>query len=366
MKQIFKLAHLSNDTIRMVGKHGIGKSQIVEEFAKENNFHIETLFLSQNEVADLIGIPYQEKQTTFWSKPSWLKRMEEANASGKHCILFLDEFSRAPIEVRQSALQLVLEGRIHEHQLPILEDKKTLIIAADNPTDDYDVYELDPALLDRFGNYNIEISVEDWLQWARKNNVVSVITDYIAEFPEKLHFIPEDDTDKGATPRSWAKLSGLVANFNEIDEGLRYPVIVSKLGSTVGSSFFHYFNNYIKVVKPEDIAKKLQKMPLKTEEDYKKAAKKVSKDLNKMEALALQELANKIKDLSEKNEKWMKILTVVLEAINVEIMVSIIKGWKESEEDSEFYFKWAETVPNGFIFVKVLRIKENKENKGEE
>jgi hypothetical protein len=40
-------------------------------------------------------------------------------------------------------------------------------------------------------------------------------------------------------------------------------------------------------------------------------------------------------------------------------MVSIIKGWKESEEDSSFYFEWAKTVPNnGFIFAKILKMKE--------
>ncbi len=360
MKQIFKLAQLSNDAVRMVGKHGIGKSQIVEQFAKENDYHLETLFLSQNEVADLIGIPYQENQTTYWSKPSWLTRMEEANKNGKHCILFLDEFSRAPIEVRQAALQLVLEGRIHDHHLPKKDDFKTLIIAADNPTEDYDVYELDPALLDRFGNYTIDIDVEGWLKWARKNNIVSVITDYIAEFPDKLHFIPEDDSDKGATPRSWAKLSALVANFKEIDDSLRYSVINSKLGSTVGSSFFHYFNNYVTIVKPEDIEKSLKKEKLDTAENIQEAAKKISKIVNKMEALAAQELANKIKDLAQKNKKWFPILTTYLEALNVEVMVSIIKGWKESTDDSEFYFTWAETVPNGFIFVKVLKIKEGK------
>ena len=377
MKAIFELAHLSNDTVRLIGKHGIGKSQIVEEFAKEKNYHIETLFLSQNEVADLIGIPVQENGITYWSKPIWLHRMEEANKNGKHCVLFLDELSRAPLEVRQASLQLVLEGRIHEHYLPVKDGLKTLIIAADNPTEDYDVFELDPALLDRFANFEVDIDVKDWIKWAKNNNVLPVVTDYIAEFPDKLHFIPEDDSDKGATPRSWKKLSDILHNVENVDDmdSLLYSVICSKLGQTVGSSFHHFYRNYIHVVKPEDLFKILKDEKFENPEDFEKAAEKIKDKVQNMEALSIQELADKIKDKiknlegkedskSDKSKKaktmWENILTAFLTAINVEVMVSIIKGWKEGD-DSEFYFTWAETVPNGFIFKRVLEIKKNEE-----
>jgi len=366
MKQILKVHHLANDAVRMVGKHGMGKSQIVEQFAKENNYHIETLFLSQNEVADLIGIPIQENGVTYWSKPVWLKRMEDASKEGRHCVLFLDELSRAPLEVRQSALQLVLEGRIHEHKLPEKDGLRTLIVAADNPSDEYQTDELDPALLDRFGNYEVEVDVQGWLNWARKNSVNPVIMDYVAEFPDKLHFLPEDDTDKGATPRSWAKLSAIVSNFNEIDKGLQYSVIVSKIGSVVGSSFFHYYNNYIKVLKPEDIEKMLKGKNLKTEEGIIEAAKEISEKTQKLEAISAVELANKMKEKARKSKKWNNILTTYLESLNVEICVSIIKTWKEGsedEKDSEFYFDWASTVPNAFLFRKILKVRDENNNK---
>jgi len=357
MKPIFKLAHLSNDAVRMVGLHGLGKSQIVEQFATENNYHLETLFLSQNEVADLIGIPDMADGVTYWSKPVWLKRLEDANKEGKHCLLFLDELARAPIEVRQAALQLVLEGRIHEHQLPVLDGLKTLIVAADNPSDQYQTDELDAALLDRFGNYDVEVDVNGWLSWGRLNKINPVITDYVAEYPDKLHFIPESDDDKGSTPRSLAKLSNIIDNFDVIPDNLRYEVINSKLGKTVGSSFYHFFRNYVKIVKPQDIEKWLKDVELKTKDDFQKAAKDISDRTQAIEALAATELANKIKDLSEKDTKWDNILTVFLDSINVEVFVSIIKSWKENKEDKDFYYRWAETVPETYIFTKVLEIK---------
>jgi hypothetical protein len=359
MKDIFKIAHLSNDAVRMVGLHGIGKSQVVEQFAKENDYHIETLFLSQNEVADLIGIPDMKDGITYWTKPIWLKRMEDASASGKHCVLFLDELARAPIEVRQSALQLVLEGRIHEHWLPQLDGIKSLIVAADNPAEEYQTDELDPALLDRFGNYTVSVDVNGWLKWARLNNINPVITDYIAEYSDKLHWIPEDDNDKGATPRSWAKLSNLLVNAENagVNKGILAEIIKSKLGETIGYSFLHFYNDYVKIVKPQDIEKAIGKYE-KTVDGFKAKAKEIKSITENIEALAASELANKIKDLTKKDDKWNDILAIYLDSLNVEVFVSIIKTWKESEEDAEFYYEWAESIPEAYIFTKILRIKE--------
>ena len=359
MKEVFKIAHMSNDTVRMVGLHGIGKSQVVEQFAKENDFHIETLFLSQNEVADLIGIPDMKDGITYWTKPIWLKRMEDANKAGKHCVLFLDELARAPIEVRQSALQLVLEGRIHEHDLPRQNGLKSLIVAADNPSDLYQTDELDDALLDRFGNYNVEVDVKGWLNWARLNNINPVITDYIAEFGDKLHFIPEDDGDKGATPRSWAKLSSIIENAEKmnVSRGLFGEMLKSKLGETVGFSFLHFYNNYVKIIKPEDIKNAINIKNLEvSKEFFEKEAKKLSKITENIEALAASELANKMKELTKEDEIWNHILTIYLDSLNVEVFVSIIKTWKE--DGTEFYYEWSETVPAYYVFQKVIKIKQ--------
>jgi len=359
MKEVFKIAHMSNDTVRMVGLHGIGKSQVVEQFAKENDFHIETLFLSQNEVADLIGIPDMKDGITYWTKPIWLKRMEDANKVGKHCVLFLDELARAPIEVRQSALQLVLEGRIHEHELPRQNGLKTLIVAADNPSDLYQTDELDDALLDRFGNYEVEVDVKGWLNWARLNNINPVITDYIAEFGDKLHFIPEGEGDKGATPRSWAKLSNIIENAEKmnVSKGLFGEMLKSKLGETVGYSFLHFYNNYVKIIKPEDIKKAIDIKNLEvSKEFFEKEAKKLSKITENIESLAASELANKMKELTKEDEIWNHILTIYLDSLNVEVFVSIIKTWKE--DGTEFYYEWSETVPEYYVFQKVIKIKQ--------
>lgn len=52
--------------IMLVGRHGIGKSQILEEFFQKKGFKVTTLFLGQmSDPGDLIGLPkiFKERQT---------------------------------------------------------------------------------------------------------------------------------------------------------------------------------------------------------------------------------------------------------------------------------------------------------------
>ena len=357
MKNILKLAQVSNDTVHMVGKHGIGKSQIVETFAKENNIHIETLLLSQNEVGDLIGIPEKENGVMYWTKPTWLKRMEDANKEGKHCVLFLDELARSPLEVRQSALQLVLDRKIHEHKLPELDGVKTLVVAADNPADEYQTDELDPALLDRFMTFEVETDVKEWLKWARANNILPVITDFIADFPERLH--DQNEEDKGATPRGWAKLSDILKNIDTIDETLIFEVIKSKIGRTVGHSFFHFYNDYVNVIKVEDIEDFLKDYDITTDKGQIEAGEKLKELTGDIEAVPAAELAEKIKAEIQNGKDLNNLLTTYLASLNFEVAVSIFKNWKtiaDKGEEDQFYYQWCLTVPGkGWIFAKATQ-----------
>ena len=363
MPSIYKLSHLSNEAVHQIGKHGLGKSKIIESFAKDNNMHIEILMLSQNEVADLIGMPIEEGGITYWSKPIWLKRMEDANKEGKHCILHLDELARAPLEVRQSALQLVLDKRIHEHHLPELDGLSTLVVASDNPADEYQTDELDPALKDRFSTYEVEVDELGWLKWARANNLSEVVTDFIADYPDKLHWIPKDaEKDKGATPRAWHKLSDLIKNIDMVSDNLAIKVFEAKLGSTVGNSFFQHYINYAKVMKVDDIVKAIGKDKIKTQENQEEVAKKISKLTREMEQISASELAQKIKAQIEvnldkdapKEDKDERVsydvLTVYLASLNMEIMASIYKNWKEDKDTEDFFYEWAKSIQDRWIF----------------
>lgn len=331
-KQIIKAAALADDTVIMEGLHGIGKSNIVRQFAKENGYHIEELFLSQQEVGDLIGIPHTVDEDgvklTVWSVPIWLQRMRKAAAQGKHCVLFLDELNRAPIDVRQSALQLVLDRQIHEHELPVVDDTRTLVVSAINPADEYQVDELDPALLDRFLVIEVEPDTKEWLKWARDEKVNPIVRDFISEKPDRLHWTSADGK-RGATPRSWAKLGDFMDKIDEIPEDILFQIMKGKIGTELGSQFFSFFKNYVDVVKVADI-EKIVKDNKDVVENIDELAALIADKCEKTEAIQKSELAHQLADKYMEKDDILPFLAY-LYSLEIEICVAFLKGYQKDE-----------------------------------
>lgn len=78
--------------IMLVGRHGIGKSQILTEYFEEKGFKVVALFLGQmSDPGDLIGLPIKNNETgrTDFMPPYWFPTDDTP------VVLFLDELNRA-------------------------------------------------------------------------------------------------------------------------------------------------------------------------------------------------------------------------------------------------------------------------------
>lgn len=157
------------------GMHGIGKTESVEQVAKELNYNFTTLHLSTQDVSDLIGIPYQDKVVkdgvetigaTRFATPDWLKDSLEDE---RPCIFFLDEMNRAEPYVLQTMLPFVLEGKLHTHRIR----PQDIVIAAMNPDSaEYNVESIDDeALLSRFIHTYYEPKASEWRSYCNKPGV---------------------------------------------------------------------------------------------------------------------------------------------------------------------------------------------------
>lgn len=339
-KEIIKAAALADDTVIMEGPHGIGKSNIVKQFANEQEYHLEELFLSHQEVGDLIGIPHTIDRNgltiTTWSMPIWLQRMHEAASKGKHSVLFLDELNRAPIDVRQSALQLVLERQIHEHFLPVVNGVRTLVVAAINPADQYQVDELDPALLDRFLHVYVEADAKAFLKWGRKNNVNQIVLDFIGEFPDRLHWTPTDG-GIGATPRSWTKLGDFMDNVDKISEDILFQVMKGKVGTEIASQFYSFYKNYVDVVKAEDI-EAIVNDNKDTTASIEELSELIADRMSKTEAIRKTEMARQLAQRNMKKDDILPFLAYMY-SLEIEICVAFLKSYRKDEP--EMYKKLA-------------------------
>lgn len=171
----------------------------------------------------------------------------------KRAVLFLDELNRAPTDILSASLQLILDRRLNDFQLPIVNNKPTFVAAAINPSNDnYTVNTMDPALLDRFVSGTVEPDAKAWLDWARQTDQAPIVRDFIAEHPARIHYVPADNST-GATPRSWASLSKIMKAIDTIPPSIHFQLIKGTIGSEVGSQFYSYYNNYYKVIRIEEI-----------------------------------------------------------------------------------------------------------------
>lgn len=357
IKQVLKAAVLASDSVLIEGVHGIGKSEGAEQFSNEEGYHLETLFLSHQEVGDVIGIPHKmekdETVITTWSMPIWLQRMHQAAAKGIPCVLFLDELNRAQIDVRQSCMQLVLEGRIHEHELPVVNGQRTLVVAAMNPADDYQVEELDQALVDRFLKVTADVDYKSWASWARENKVNNVVRDFLSEFPDRLWWQPADG-EIGATPRSWTKLGCYLDNVKAIPEEILFQIMKGKIGSEIGSQFYTYFKNYIDVVKIDDIVKLVEDNKDNVK-DIDELAEMISELMGKTEAIQKSDMAHQLADRFGDCDEMLPFLAY-LYSLHTEISVGFLKSYKKDE--SEKYRKLAQVdakLNNKKLFKRIVQ-----------
>ena len=252
----------AEQNIMLVGTHGIGKSRIVEDYFTEKGLPVTALFLGQmSDPGDLIGLPRLNEQTgkTDFMPPYWFP------TDGKPIVLFLDELNRARPEMLQTVMDLVLNRKLAGRRLP----EGSRIVSAVNDGEEYQVGELDPALVSRFNIYNLRPTAKDWLTWAKKAGLDERVITFIQRKPSMLdsRFNANDNSlDKTPDRRAWERVARAIAGVKEIK-----PAIAKMIAGIVGAAATAAFIESLqeKGIRGMDILKsfnevlpKLEKMPL--------------------------------------------------------------------------------------------------------
>ncbi len=196
--------------IMLTGRHGIGKSQILTRYFKSKGMPVKTLFLGQmSDPGDLLGLPNKDEKTgkTVFMPPNWFP------VDGQPIVLFLDEINRARPEILQTVMDLVLNRKLAGRELP----EGSRIIAAGNDGEEYQLTDLDPALVSRFNIYTFRPTVEDWLLWATRTGLDERILNFISANPELLDRSADTKEDQGLDKdpdrRAWEKVARLMENI---------------------------------------------------------------------------------------------------------------------------------------------------------
>ncbi len=250
--------------ILMRGPTGVGKSHVAAAIADELGLPFIDVRGSTMQEGDVIGYPDLEAMKTSGVStmvlPAWFMR-----ATKEPCVLMLDELNRAMPGVMQGFFQVVLDRHLGNDVdgMPVTLHPGTRIIAAVNAGNEYDVNDMDPALLRRFWVCDVEPTVQDWIQWAEDKGIDSIMVDFIRQTPAHWRVDPSS-VEPGTvvpTPASWHRLADSLdhagINPKKLAGGdvgpIFYSIATGFVGVEAAIAFQDFVKNYETVVTAEDV-----------------------------------------------------------------------------------------------------------------
>jgi len=131
-------------------------------------------------------------------------------------LIHFEELNRAPLAVRNAALQILLERSIG-FEFDFNQDVFMVSTGNLGEEDGTDVEEFDSALNGRLIHIEHTMSFEEWVEYWAKDNIQSIIIRYLTAHQEFYYIGKASRTEKDkayASPRTWEFLSNYItANY---------------------------------------------------------------------------------------------------------------------------------------------------------
>tara|TARA_Y100000287_G_C14230811_1_gene361683 strand:- start:1816 stop:2901 length:1086 start_codon:yes stop_codon:yes gene_type:complete len=325
--------------VLMRGPTGIGKSQVTKTIADELALPFIDVRGSTMQEGDVIGYPDLEAMkrdgVSTFCLPSWFVR-----ATKEPCVLMLDELNRSMPGVMQGFFQIVLDRELGNDSEgnPICLHPETRVFAAVNVGNEYDVNDMDPALLRRFWVADLEPDVKGWMDWARAADLDATLIEFIGQNPEHWR-VDAAEVEPGSVcpnPASWHRLADSLEHCgwspsilagNSLPAGF-YPMLTGFIGTEAAIAFADFVKNYEKNVTAEDIidgkvtAEELKEAPASLTTAVIDKLELHSKD-NKWTAKQVKNVAKFAEDMG--GELMLQTFTAVQKSNNIDNLVRLNK-----------------------------------------
>ncbi|MCD7954900.1 MAG: AAA family ATPase [Lachnospiraceae bacterium] len=241
--------------VLLLGAPGIGKTQIMEQIARECRIGLVSYSITHHTRQSAIGLPFISKQefdgrefsiteyTMSEIVSSIYKKMETTGL--REGILFIDEINCVSETLAPAMLQFLQCKTFGSHEVP----NGWLIVAAGNPPEyNKSVRDFDVVTMDRVKKIEVEPDYTVWKEYALKEQVHPAVISYLDVRPGSFYKMETTvDGRKFATPRGWEDLSTMLKVYETLGKEMDREVVAQYIQhEIVAKDFANYLELYRK------------------------------------------------------------------------------------------------------------------------
>lgn len=259
----YKIPSVRQRPILLMGPPGIGKTQIMEQIARELSVGLVAYTITHHTRQSAVGLPFIKEKTyggqtysvTEYTMSEIIASVyEKIEKTGiAEGILFLDEINCVSETLAPMMLQF-LQGKTFGNQmLP----KGWVVVAAGNPPEyNKSVRDFDVVTLDRLKRIDVTADFEVWREYAYRQKLHPAVLSYLELKRDSFYKIETTvDGKLFVTARGWEDLSELMEVYDAKGYEIDREVTIQYLQHpTVAKDFANYVELYEKYKKDYQIS----------------------------------------------------------------------------------------------------------------
>ena len=251
----YQIPAIRQRPILLMGPPGIGKTQVMEQIAKEMKIGLVSYTITHHTRQSAVGLPFiREKEYGGRTYSVTEYTMSEIIASvydkmeqtgNREGILFLDEINCVSETLAPAMLQFLQGKTFGTHQLP----EGWIIVAAGNPPEyNKSVREFDVVTLDRLKKIDVEADFPVWKEYAYRQGIHQAVISYLDVRRENFCRIENTvDGKRFATARGWEDLSRMIQVYEMLGKTADREVVSQYIQHrTIAKDFANYLELYYK------------------------------------------------------------------------------------------------------------------------
>lgn len=264
-KRYFRVMNGQSGVLFITAEPGVAKSAIMRRIAEKLDMNYFDVRLSMVDEIDVGLFPYRKDvdyndgsedgvskiiSVMSYAIPEWAYR-----ANQKPSIIHFEELNRAPLAVRNAALQILLERAIG---VDFHFNENVYMVSSGNlgEQDGTDVEEFDRALNNRLIHVSHELNIQEWIDDYANEHIHPAVVSFLQS--NESHFLNSFDEKRTttscayATPRSWTFLSDYIVRNYGMESSIRVwgddlrGLTASFVGNSASQRFIRFLDDSLR------------------------------------------------------------------------------------------------------------------------